>query len=95
MKMKLWRKEVRFFEPMEERELLEALGVADDEPLLRAVVHVLHGQSLVMAEQAGTAGLPSEQAKGFAMASVAVEDACDEILRLAEEGRRKRRGQEK
>jgi hypothetical protein len=79
---------------MEERELLEALSVEDDEPLLRAVMHVLHRENLKLAGLAGTQTLPAAEAKGLAMASCAVEDACDELLRLVEVARARKRGRE-
>ncbi len=83
-----------WFGPMDERELVECLAVGDDEPLLRAVVHVLHRESLKLSGSAGGTDLPAEQAKGLAMSACAVEDACDELLRLVEVARRRVRGAE-
>lgn len=83
---------VRYFEPLPDRELREVLAVEDDEPLLRAVVHVLHSHGLRLAEQAGAVGLAAEESKGLAMASVAVEDACDDLLEQVERARKLRAG---
>lgn len=88
-----WRKKrIRYFQPMQDREMMEALAVEDEEPLLRAVVHMLHGNSLRLAEQAGLPSVRADVAKGLAMASSAVEDACDELLETVEKARRKRAG---
>ena len=68
--------------------------MADDDPLLRAVVFVLHRESLTLGELAGGVERPAEQAKGLAMSARAVEDACEELLRLVEAARRVRSGEE-
>ena len=82
------------FGPMDERELVECLAVGDDDPLLRAVVHVLHRESLKLADRAGATGLGAAEAKGLAMSACAVEDSCDELLRIVEVARRRRAGEE-
>lgn len=84
---------IRYFAPLEARELLENLAVEDDNPLLRAVVHLLHRKRLELADRAGADGLPADEAKGLAMASAGVEDAADELLELVEKARAARRGE--
>jgi len=95
--MMKWKRKsvVRYFEPMEARELMESLAVEDDDPLLRAVVHVLHKNSLELGAQSGALELDAAASKGLAMSACAVEDACDELLRLVERARAVRSGQER
>lgn len=85
------RRGARVFEPMSREELMEVLAVADEEPWLRAVVHVLHKNALELATQAGVAELPAAEAKGLAMAASAVEDVSDELMALVDLARQRRR----
>jgi len=78
---------------METNELFEVLAVGRDEPWLRAVCHILHKNSLIQAEMAGSPALDSEISKGHAMAAVAIEDCSDELIRLTEKALRARAGQ--
>lgn len=81
------------FKPLGDgNQLREALAVADDNLLLCALVHVLHRKALELSQQAGAPAMPADQAKGFAMASSAVEDAADELLELVDEANKAMRG---
>lgn len=88
-----WREVEERFKPLADGEKLrEALAVDDENLLLRGLVHVLHHKSLELLEQSGVPEHPAEVAKGFAMASCAVEDAADELLQLVDEARKVRHG---
>jgi len=77
---------------MEADELLEILAVPEDEPWLRAVYHIFHKNSLIQAEMAGSYEMDAPRSKGHAMAAVAIEDSCDELLRTTERALQARAG---
>lgn len=81
------------FEPMRQDELQTAFAVADDEPLLEAVIHVLHAMEIERADDAAASGLPAEISKGYSMAQGALKDAQEEILRWVDEANRTKRGE--
>lgn len=79
------------FDPLARDELLTAFAVGDDEPLLQAVIHVVHAMEIERGDDAGGSGLPAEQAKGYAMAASALKDAQTEILDWVDQANRAKR----
>lgn len=68
------------FSPLKADELLTAFAVGDDEPLLEAIVHVVHAMEIERGDNASIVDLDPATAKAYAVASGALKDAQEEIL---------------
>lgn len=79
------------FDPLTRDELLTAFAVGDDDPLLMAIIHVVHAMEIERGDNAGSSALPPEQAKGYAMAAAALKDAQEEILGWVDQANKAKR----
>ena len=82
------------FSALKRDELLSAFAVGDDEPLLQAVIHVLHANEIECGDSAGGAGVSAEVAKGHAMAAAALKNAQEDLLEWVDEANKAKRNED-
>ena len=80
------------FSPLRKDELLAAFAVADEEPLLQGIIHVLHAMEIERGDNASESDLSADVSKGYAMAQGALKDGQEEILRWVDEANQAKRG---
>jgi hypothetical protein len=77
---------------LKESEIIQALGVERDNPLLVAVMHILNGYEEMAVDATARANQSAEERAFHAGGIGWLADAQERILALAEEGRKRRGG---
>ena len=70
-------------------DVVSALNVPDDEPVLRAILTLMEAQEQVYVEAGGAAGLPADEAKVAIRNVNCLQEMAELILEAVEEGRKR------